>query len=194
VAHGRTGAVALLGGLGLSGTKFAVVAPGASRAQQKKKPPAELLAAGCDRLSARGVVPLVVWGPGEQEDAQAVVARCRDRAMLAPPTDLPLLGALLEEARVFLGGDSGPMHLACSVECPVVALYGPTDPQVNQPWGVPFQAVFPPGRHYTGIRRQDRESGGFSGLRREQVEEAVERVLVAASRPRQGPARLQPNR
>jgi ADP-heptose:LPS heptosyltransferase len=69
------------------------------------------------------------------------------------------------------------MHLACAQGCPVVAVYGPTDPLVNAPWGVPFRALSPPGRRYTGIRREDRQGGAFEGLTPEHVERAVDELL-----------------
>jgi heptosyltransferase-1 len=101
-----------------------------------------------------------------------------DAAVLAPPTDLAVLAALIERARLFVGGDSGPLHLACALGCPVVAIYGPTDPRVNRPWGVPSRVVHPPERRYSGIKRIDRVSGGFEGLDPARVEVAVQELLV----------------
>jgi hypothetical protein len=65
----------------------------------------------------------------------------------------------------------------------VVGIYGPTDPEVNSPWGVPFETVFPRGRRYTGIKRLDREAGGFDGIRPGAVEEAISRILAEGGRP-----------
>jgi len=155
---------------------WAVISPGASASQAYKKPPPELLAAACRRLRERGLVPLVVYGPGEEEDARAVVESSGRAARLAPPTDLATLAALIEDSRLFVGGDSGPMHLACAVGCPVLALYGPTDPKVNQPWGVPYTALYPQDRGYTGVNRQDRLHG-FEGLAPERVVQSVDRML-----------------
>src|SRR6185436_18377051 len=109
---------------------YAILSPGASRRQAYKRPPAALLAAAADALHEHGIAPLVVYGPGEEADALRVAEASRGRALPAPPTDLTLLAALLRRARLFVGGDSGPMHLACAVGCPVVAIYGPTDPGV----------------------------------------------------------------
>jgi ADP-heptose:LPS heptosyltransferase len=155
----------------------AVINPGASAAQAYKKPPAELLAAAAVRLAERGLTPLVVWGPAEEPEARQVVACAGDSAVLAPPTDLPTLAALIDNARAFVGGDSGPMHMACLLGCPVLAMYGGTDPEVNGPWGVPSCSVFPSGRLYTGIKRVDREAGGFEGISTDQVRRAVDELL-----------------
>jgi len=168
-------------------TGYAVISPGASARQLYKKPPATLLVSACRRLSARGTAPLVVFGPGEESNARAVVEAAHGAATLAPPTRLPTLAALLRRARLFVGGDSGPLHMACAAGCPVVGIYGPTDPRVNQPWGVPYVAVAPPGRRYTGIKRVDREAGGFDGLRPAHVEAAVDRLLAGSAGPRAAP-------
>jgi ADP-heptose:LPS heptosyltransferase len=166
--------------LGLEPGRFAVVSPGASPAQLYKAPPAELLAAACRRLERRGLAPLVVWGPGEEELARRTVERSGDGTIYAPPTSLAALAALTGEARLFVGGDSGPLHIACAVGCPVVGVYGPTDPRVNQPWGVPYRVVHPARREYTGIKRQDRGQG-FEGLAPSDVARAVDELLDATA-------------
>jgi heptosyltransferase-1 len=43
--------------------------------------------------------------------------------------------ALTRRARLFIGGDTGPMHLAAALQVPVVAIFGPTDPARNGPYG-----------------------------------------------------------
>jgi heptosyltransferase I len=72
---------------------------------------------------------LVVWGPGERALAEAVGAE------LAPPTNLRELARLLRDARLVIGGDTGPVHLAAALGTRVVGLYGPTNPKRNGPYG-----------------------------------------------------------
>ncbi len=158
-----------------------MIAAGVSRRQSYKKPHPALLAAAARRLADLGVAPLVVYGPAEREDADRVVESSSGAARLAPPTDLMVLAALIRRARLFVGGDTGPLHLACAVGCPVVGLYGPTDPVVNGPWGVPHAVVSHDDRRYTGIKRRDRRLG-FAGLTpaavRDAIDIALERSLV----------------
>jgi len=45
--------------------------------------------------------------------------------------------ALTRRARLFVGGDTGPMHLAAALRVPVVALFGPTNPKRNGPFATP---------------------------------------------------------
>jgi ADP-heptose:LPS heptosyltransferase len=123
----------------------------------------------------------VVCGPGEETDADRVIAAANGGAHRAPATSLATLAALLRGARVFVGGDSGPLHLACGVGCPVVGLYGPTDPVVNTPWNVPFVALARPGSAHTGIKRNDRTAEGFDGLSPDAVVAAIREIL---ERPR----------
>ena len=171
---------AIVGSLA-GGGEYAVLNPGASRRQSFKKPPAQLFGAAALALAEHQVVPIVVSGPGEEADADRVVLAANGRALRAPATTLSSLAALLHGARVFVGGDSGPLHLACGVGCPVVGLYGPTDPVVNTPWNVPFVALARPGSTHTGIKRKDRTAEGFDGLAPEAVAEAIHRIL---ERPR----------
>jgi ADP-heptose:LPS heptosyltransferase len=177
VDAGREAAQEVLSGLPESRDGVAGLSPGASVSQAYKRPPAPLLADACRALDRRGVTPLVVWGPGEEQDARAVVDLAPEASVLAPPTRLPALAALLSGSRVFVGGDTGPLHMACAVGCPVIGIYGPTDPQVNEPWGVRSRTVYPPERRYTGIKRIDRDAGGFEGIETGQIERAIAEIL-----------------
>lgn len=173
----------LVAGLIGRGRAYAVIAPGASARQAYKKPPAVLLAAAARALRNRETVPIVVHGPDEQTDAERVVEASAGAAVLAPPTDLRMLAAIIRRARLVVAGDTGPLHLACAAGCPVVAIYGPTDPAINAPWGVTHASVCPPERTYTGVRREDRAAGGFEGVTEEAVEAAVDDVLNRTSQP-----------
>ncbi len=83
------------------------------------------------RELARRIGPqaLAVWGPGEQELAQAIGAR------VAPPTSLRQLAGLMRKASIVIGADTGPLHLAAAVGTRVIGLFGPTDPRRNGPYG-----------------------------------------------------------
>lgn len=72
---------------------------------------------------------VVAWGPGERERAEQI------GALLAPPTNLRELASLLRAARLVIGGDTGPLHMAAALGTRVVGLYGPTNPRRNGPYG-----------------------------------------------------------
>lgn len=164
--------------------EYAVLNPGASRRQAYKKPPAALFGAAARALAGHRIASIVVCGPGEEADADRVMDAADGGAYRAPATSLKTLAALLRGARVFVGGDSGPLHLACGVGCPVVGLYGPTDPVVNGPWNVPSVALAAPESAHTGIKRIDRAEEGFEGLGTEAVTGAIREILA---RPRSLP-------
>lgn len=157
------------------GEPVALLFPGASRRQAYKKWPAVrygLLAA--DLRRAQGASPLVCWGPGEEELAGAVVAASGGSGVMAPCLGLKLFASLLRRSAVFVGGDTGPMHLAWGVGCPVVALFGPTDPRLNAPLG--------PG--HIVVRR----GPAMDSIPEEEVFSAARSVLLRP-RPALGPAR-----
>jgi ADP-heptose:LPS heptosyltransferase len=96
-------------------------------------------------LAAQGLPVAVARGPSQDENdfAAALVAGAGGAARLAPETPtLGHLAALCERARLFVGSDSGPLHVAALVGTPVVQILGPTDPVENQPYtGSPSRSV-----------------------------------------------------
>jgi heptosyltransferase I len=80
-------------------------------------------------LVARYPDAIVAWGPGERERAEEI------GGTLAPPTGLRELAFLLRSARVVVGADTGPLHLAAAMGTRCIGLYGPTDPRRNGPYG-----------------------------------------------------------
>lgn len=93
-----------------------------------------------DRLTAphgrmAGWNVAVLGGPSEHEAAERLAQALPDRAIV-DFTGEPLVPtiALLEQADLFLGNDSGLMHMAAAAGCPVVALFGPTDERLYGPW------------------------------------------------------------
>ncbi len=78
----------------------------------------------------------VVFTGSEKESIEKITARMQNKAVnLAGETTLPELAYLYQKALLLITTDSGPMHLAAAVGTPVVALFGPTDPQRTGPYG-----------------------------------------------------------
>jgi lipopolysaccharide heptosyltransferase I len=84
---------------------------------------------------ATGATMMILWGPGEEEEARRLAEAAGIHAALACPTTVPQLLALLKRADLYIGGDTGVMHLAAFARLPVVAIFGPTDHLVNGPYG-----------------------------------------------------------
>lgn len=169
-------AAALLERLLPAGAPAVLISPGASRRQAYKMWPAAHYARFAALLSREhGVRPIVVWGPGEEGLARSVVAASEGGALVAPPTGLRLLAALLRRSALFVGADTGPMHLAWAVGCPVVALFGPTDPRLNAPLG----------QGHVVLRAAH---GRMEDLGPEEVLAAARGALAARRAPPTGPA------
>jgi heptosyltransferase-1 len=112
---------------------FALLNPGA--AWPNKRWPAASFAAVARWLRAtHGWTPVVLWGPGEESLADAIVAASEGAAVRAPATSLNDLLALAGAAKLVVSGDTGPLHLACAMGAPVVAMFGPTTERRNGPW------------------------------------------------------------
>jgi len=74
-----------------------------------------------------GLRSVVTYGPGERELAERVVESSRTGAALAASPSLKGFFALARRAVVYVGGDTGPTHLAVAAGAPVVGLFGPTE-------------------------------------------------------------------
>jgi len=91
-----------------------------------------------DHLCERYHIPVVLLGSGPDEAELAGQMTRNTTAMvvnLVGRTDLRQLVAILAAARIVVGNDSGPLHVAGVLHVPVVGLYGPTDPEVVGPFG-----------------------------------------------------------
>jgi ADP-heptose:LPS heptosyltransferase len=138
---------------------------------------------------------VVVSGPSEREAARQVGAQARSALGAAGHAvvdgvefDLAELRALMEGAALFVGGDSGPLHVAGTTGVPIVGLYGPTLAARSAPWR--------PARFVTESVELDDlpcrpcdqrrcEPGDFrclAGITPRQVAEAAERALAGRGR------------
>jgi ADP-heptose:LPS heptosyltransferase len=79
---------------------------------------------------------LLVWGPGEADDVAYIRSRLNVEPLIPPLTSLGQLGALLKRCSLLITNDSGPMHIGAALGTPVVAIFGPTNPELQGPYGV----------------------------------------------------------
>ncbi|HMH18019.1 MAG TPA: putative lipopolysaccharide heptosyltransferase III [Burkholderiales bacterium] len=133
---------ALLAGQRLAAREFIHFHPG-SRWQFKCWPP-ERAAALVDTLIRRGERVVLTAAPDERE--LELIAEIRKRSS-APVSDfsgkltLKELAALSARAKLFIGVDSAPMHIAAAMQTPVVALFGPSGELEWAPWRAPHRIV-----------------------------------------------------
>jgi heptosyltransferase-1 len=136
---------------------FAVINPGA--AWPNKRWGLEAFAAVAEHLDRQhGLKSVILWGPGERPAAESIVAASGSSAHVAPPTNLAEVIELSRGARILISGDTGPLHLAAAVGTPVVALFGPTDPDRNGPWDARDIAVARYDRCVCHYKRQCRHA------------------------------------
>ncbi|MDE0340731.1 MAG: glycosyltransferase family 9 protein [Nitrospinae bacterium] len=78
---------------------------------------------------------LLIWGPGEEKMVDEVTDAMRTQPFVAPATSVREMMALIRRGYCFVGGDSGPLHLAAAMGVRCLAIMGPTEPVRNGPWG-----------------------------------------------------------
>jgi heptosyltransferase I len=112
--------------------EFALLNPGAGWGA--KQWPGERYGEVARQLAETGISSLINFGPGEEDLARAVAAASGGAAETFTGS-LTQLISLTRRAHLFIGGDTGPMHLAAALGVPVVGIFGPTDPARNGPFG-----------------------------------------------------------
>jgi ADP-heptose:LPS heptosyltransferase len=91
-------------------------------------------------LKQRRLAVVLTCGPGE-EGVLGNVAQEITNAKILLGLKIPALAELIRGARLFIGNDSGPMHLAAAVGTPTVAVWGSSDSRRWRPWKVAHRVV-----------------------------------------------------
>ena len=137
---------------------------------------------------------IVTSGPSELGAAGRVISQARmfldpidrDHVMSCGEFSLAELRALVDRAALYIGGDSGPLHIAATSTVPIVGLYGPTLPVRSAPWRAPQWITESVGVDGLECRPCDQRTcvpGDFrclTSLGPEQVIDAAERALARA--------------
>lgn len=149
--------------------EYAILNPGAGWGA--KRWPAERYGEAAVRLAREGIRCLVNYGPGEEDLFERVNAASNG---VVRPTKASVTGliALTRAAKLFIGGDTGPLHLAAALQVPVVAIFGPTDPARNGPYGTRSVVLRSPASPTSHARHAQPDEG--------MLEIGVEAVVNAA--------------
>lgn len=162
--------------------RLVVLHPGAG--SRYKRWPVDRFAALADRFTALGFAVAVTSGPADEETVAALRAETRvARPEILEGLDLDALAAILGDARLFVGNDSGVTHLAALLDVPTVALFGPFDPSYWAPIG-PRVIVVDAGRscpHRDDPREGCRHCNVLANLDVETVWQAVQALIVERS-------------
>ena len=127
------------------GTWRCAIAPGASYGAAKCWPP-ERFAALADRLISECGADVILFGtPNENEMAAQISSAMKNRFIsLIGKTSMRDLAPLFSTCSIFIGNDSGAMHVAAAAGLPVIGIFGPTDPQGTAPVTQQFTLIREP--------------------------------------------------
>lgn len=141
-AH-RAVARSILTAAGIEGP-YAIFHAGAG-GQHKQWPP-ECFARVAEALWVETELPIAVTsGPADGDLAETISYEADAHVVPLSPVDLPTLAALYAEARLYVGCDTGPSHLAAATGTASVILFGPTQPRVWAPRGPNVRIIEAPG-------------------------------------------------
>lgn len=113
---------------------YVVLAPGTN--WPSKCWPTTHFAKLADKLYDDHIIPVIIGGPSDNRLAQEIIANTKIHPIdLTGKTSLKQLAYIIKKSRTFVGGDTGPLHLAVAVGARVVTMFGPTDPKRNGPYG-----------------------------------------------------------
>jgi len=153
---------------------FAILNPGAGWGA--KRWPPERYGAVASALHDFGICSVVNYGPGEEELAHAT-ERASAGAAVPLKSSISELVALTRRARLFIGGDTGPMHLAAGLRVPVVAIFGPTDPARNGPYAT-RSIVLRSSTSLTSHSRRSQPEEGLLEITADAVAQAARELLA----------------
>ena len=155
------------------GSNLVLLNPGAGWGA--KQWPPERYGQVAKELAQEGFLSFINFSPGEEQLAKTVetVSEGTARLFLGSLTQLI---ALTRRARLFIGGDTGPMHLAAALRIPVVGIFGPTDPARNGPFGTRSIVLRSPASP-TSHKRHARPDEGLLEITPEQVLKAARQLL-----------------
>ena len=157
----------------IGASQFAILAPTAGWAA--KEWPRARFGIVAAELAKLGLASLINFGPGEESIAEEVRAASSGSA-IPFACDLSQLIALTRRAALFIGGDTGPMHLAAALDVPVVALFGPTDPARNGPYSRRAR-VLRSSKSVTSYSHVAQQDAGLAEISWEEVMEAATSLL-----------------
>lgn len=85
-------------------------------------------------METHDVKVIFIWGPNELEIVNAIISYMKQKALVSCKTTIKQLIELIRRADLYIGGDTGPLHIASTLCIPTVAIFGPKDPILYGPY------------------------------------------------------------
>lgn len=150
-------------------SRYVTIHPGTSDFGREKRWMPERFSALARKIAGDfGLRSVITWGPAERALAEEVARGAGGHALLSPETRSVLdLAEVIRRACLFVGCDSGPLHLCSAVGTPSVALFGPKDPRVYGPYSP---------RHHV-VYKAEGGNGSMQAITVEDAFRAVENLL-----------------
>jgi lipopolysaccharide heptosyltransferase I len=162
---------------GLAGRRFALLNPGAGW-PSKMWPTVRYGAMARYLGREHGMPSVALWGvPRERPMAERIVETSARNGHMAPPTTMRELAALCRRAALFIGSDTGPLHLAVAVGTPAVSLHGPSRSEWYGAYGpenIRLQARYEAG---SATHRRTADDSAMQEISLKMVYEACDRLL-----------------
>jgi lipopolysaccharide heptosyltransferase I len=109
--------------------------------QIKRWPPAYFAELADELVKLYDVQVLLFWGPGEEQIVDSILRLTKEKIHLVPDSTLKELGGFISCCHLIISNDSGPMHMATALKIPTIGIYGPTNPELQGPYGAGNLAV-----------------------------------------------------
>jgi heptosyltransferase-3 len=150
-----------------AGAGYAVVRPGATH-PAKRWLVENFAAIACWLRQQQGIPTIVNLGPGDEELAAPIHRLCGAEVPVVNGLVLTELMALLAGARLLVGNDCGPTHIAAAARCPIVVMFGASNPVHWRPWGTEYRL----------LQSEQPATPGLPSIRVEQVQAACAELLA----------------
>ena len=149
-------------------TPFVALSPGSTAVAKKWSP--QGYAQVADSIAKEGYKIVLIWGPGEESDVAKVKEVMEEDAIIALPTTIPEVVALLKRAKLFITNDGGINHMSIVAKIPVIAIFGNTSP-------IPWSPALSFDTHYHFFNPNKKEGDVFWGISPDDVSDFALKLI-----------------
>lgn len=162
-----------------AGRPALAVFPSTSAHRARERWPDEKWLELLKRLGADGISSMVLWGPAERELCASLAAGAGAPCVLAPPTTLPQMLALIGQCRAYVGADTAAMHMAWMQGVPVAVIAGHKPARtLEPPPPVRSRMLFAAEHYVEGLKPSAQDDAVVAAVTVEAVRKAVHDLLA----------------